>query len=482
MHVSFPQFTPRAPTVCGSVYPTDLLPYADLVYGTLLASGRRTVTAALRAMGRGDEHHFTTFHRVLNRAVWSPFPLSRILLGLLVMAFLAPDAPLILLIDGTLERRWGRRIAYKGRFHDAVRSQTGHVVTSEGIHWLCLMLLVSVPWCRRQWALPVISVPTLTPATSAKLGKRHRTTIQAAQLLIWLVRRWFPKHEIVLVGDGGFAATSLGHTCRRLRVRFISRLLLTAQLYDPVPPQPKGKPGVKPKKGPRQPKLTQRVTNRATAWLSQEIPWYAGQKLKMDLVTGTALWHRDGEDPLPIRWVLLRDPSGKRSPFALFCTDPTVPMLQLIAWYVSRWNIEVTFEEVRAHLGLETQRQWSTLAIVRTTPCLLGLFSLVVLMAYALHPDHLPTRQAACYPKAEPTFVDALASVHRHLWAQLNSPTRLLPWGLSIRQRSYLTRSLKLPVTLPKLAKVENFDSVGEFKTRLVKVPYDGASARWHQS
>jgi len=394
-----------------------------LMYGTVLASGRRTVATALRAMGRGDERHFTTYHRVLNRAVWSPFPLSRILLGLLIMTFLAPDAPLILLIDGTLERRWGRRIAYKGRFHDAVRSQSGHVVTSEGIHWVCLMLLVAVPWCQRRWALPVVSVPTLTPATSAKLGKRHRTTIQAAQLLIALVRRWVPEREIILVGDGGFAAASLGHTCRRLRVRFVSRLLLTAQLYDPVPPQHKGKPGVKPKKGPRQLKLTQRLTNRATSWLSQEIPWYAGQQLKMDLLTGTALWHRDGEDPLPIRWVLLRDPSGKRSPFALFCTDSTVPMLQIITWYVSRWTIEVTFEEVRTHLGLETQRQWSTRAIARTTPCLLGLFSFVVLLAHALHPDYLPTRQAAWYPKAEPTFVDALAAVRRHLWAQLNSPT-----------------------------------------------------------
>jgi hypothetical protein len=164
------------------------------------------------------------------------------------------------------------------------------------------------------------------------------------------------------------------------------------------------------------------VKDKATAWLCQEIAWYAGQQLKMDLLTGVALWHRDGEDPLPIRWVLLRDPSGKRSPFALFCTDSTVPMLQIVAWYVSRWNIEVTFEEVRAHLGLSTQRQWSTLAIARTTPCLLGLFSLVVLMAHALHPDHLPTRQAAWYPKAEPTFVDALATVRRHLWEQRNSP------------------------------------------------------------
>ena len=400
-----------------------------LVCGTLLASGHRTVTAALRAIGRGGERHFTTYHRVLNRAVWSPFSLSRILLKLLTTTFLAPNAPLILLIDGTLERRWGKRIAYKGRFHDAVRSQSGHVATSEGIHWLCLMLLVPVPWCQRSWALPVLSVPTLTPVTSAKLGKRHRTTAQAAQILIALLRRWYPEREIVLVGDGGFAATSLGHTCRRLRVCFVSRLLLTAQLYDPVPPQRKGKPGVKPAKGPRQAKLTQRVTNRTTTWLSQEIGWYAGQKLKMDLLDGAALWHRDGEAPLPVRWVLLRDPSGKRSPFALFCTDPAVPMLQIITWYVCRWNIEVTFEEARAHLGLETQRQWSTSAIARTTPCLLGLFSLVVLMAHALHSDHLPTRQAAWYPKAEPTFADALAAVRRHLWGQWNSPTLPAPWG-----------------------------------------------------
>jgi DDE superfamily endonuclease len=400
-----------------------------LVCGTLLASGRRTITAALRAVGQGKERHFTTYHRVLNRAVWSPFSLSRILFQLLAKTFLTANEPLILLLDGTLERRWGKRITYKGRFHDAVGSQRGYVQISEGIHWLCLMLLIRVPWCQRPWALPILSIPTLTPATSAKLGKRHRTTIQAAQMLIWLVRRWHPEREIVLIGDGGFAATSLGHTCRHLHVRFVSRLLLTAQLYDPVPPQPKGKPGVKPNKGPRQRKLTQRVKDAATDWLNQEIPWYARQQLKMDLLTGEALWHRDGEAPLPVRWVLLRDPSGKRSPFALFCTEPTVTMLQIITWYVFRWNIEVTFEEARAHLGLETQRQWSTPAIARTTPCLLGMFSLVVLMAHALHPDHLPTRQTAWYCKAEPTFVDALAAVRRHLWAQRNSPTPPAPVG-----------------------------------------------------
>ncbi|HEX9412784.1 MAG TPA: transposase [Ktedonobacterales bacterium] len=393
-----------------------------LVTGALLTSGRRTVAAALRAVGLGGERHFTTYHRVLNRAVWSPLRLSHILLHLLVTAFLAPDAPLVLLIDGTLERRWGPKITLKGRYHDAVRSTSGHVVTTEGIHWVCLALLVPSPWGGREWALPVLTVPTRSPALSQKLGKPHRTIPQYAHILVCLVRRWYPTRDLLLVGDSAFAAARLGLTCREHGVRLVSRLVLNAQLYDPVPPQPKGKPGVKPKKGPRQPKLCDRLTDEATVWQTEDLPWYAGHTLTMDLTSGTALWHRDGEAPLPVRWVLLRDPSGKRRPCALFCTDPAATMHQIIAWYVSRCQIEVTFEEVRCHLGVETQRQWSARAIARTTPCLLGLFSLVLLLAYRLAPAGLPTRQAAWYAKGAPTFTDLLALVRRQLWTEVNSP------------------------------------------------------------
>ncbi len=174
-----------------------------LVYGTLLAVGRRTVTAALRAVGLAEERHFTTYHRVLNRAVGSPLTLSRLLLGLLVGTFLAPEAPLVVVIDETLERRWGKKIAYKGRFRDAVRSRGAQVVTSPGVQWLCVMLLVPVPWSRRPWACPFLTVPALAPATSAKLGKRHRTAVDRASLLLRLVRRWQPTREITLVGDSG---------------------------------------------------------------------------------------------------------------------------------------------------------------------------------------------------------------------------------------------------------------------------------------
>jgi hypothetical protein len=393
-----------------------------LVTGVLLTAGRRTVSAAMRTIGLGGERHFTTYHRVLNRAVWSPLRLSRILLQLLVTTFLTPGAPLVLLIDGTLERRWGPKIALKGRYHDAVRSQSGHVVTTEGIHWVCLALLVPSPWGRREWALPILTVPTRSPALSQQLGKPHRTIPDYAQVLVRLVHRWYPTRELLLVGDSAFAAARLGHTCREHGARLVSRLVLNAQLYDPVPPQPKGKPGVKPKKGPRQAKLCDRLIDAATVWQTEDLPWYAGQTLTMDLTSGTALWHRDGEAPLPIRWVLLRDPSGKRRPCALFCTDPAATLHQIIAWYVSRWQIEVTFEEVRCYLGVETQRQWSMRALARTTPCLLGLFSIVLLLASRLAPSGLPIRQAAWYAKTAPTFADAFAVVRRQLWAEVNSP------------------------------------------------------------
>ena len=401
-----------------------------LVSGTILASGRRTVAAALRAVGLGEERRFTTYHRVLNRGVWSALVLSRLLLDLLVRTFLAPDAPLELVVDGTLERRRGRRLAWKGRFHDAARSQSGHVITSDGIHWVCVMLLTPVPWCRRRWALPFLTIPTFTPAISAKLGKPHRTAPERTEVLVRLIRRWQPQRTIHLVGDSGFAVLRLAHVCRTARIRLVSRLVLNAQLYDPPRVRPASTPGVKPKKGPRQPKLVDRldaatVAASHTVWQREIVAWYGHQRRLLDVATGTALWHTDGNDPLPIRWVLVRDPQGRLSPYALFCTDPAVDALTILAAYLQRWNVEVTFEEARAHLGLETQRQWTTRAVGRTTPCLLGLFSVVVLMAHSEHPDRLPTRQAAWYPKSEPTFSDALAVVRRQLWAtrvNRNSP------------------------------------------------------------
>ncbi len=396
-----------------------------LAYGAILAPGRRTVAAALRAVGRNDERHCTTYHRVLNRAAWSPLALSKALLGLILTAFVGPDAPLLLVLDDTLERRFGRRVAYKARYHDPVRSSSGHVVTTSGVRWLCLCALVRVPWSSRSWALPFLTVPCPTPAIGARLGKRHRTVPARAATLIRLVRRWQPDRPLVVTGDSGYGVVALAGTCRACGVTLVARLRLEAALYAPVPPQPTGKPGVKPKKGPRLPTPGARLGDPTTPWTRQAVRWYADAVRAFDVTSGLALWHRDGEPPVPIRWVLLRDPDGKLRPTALFCTDQQATPAQIITRYVGRWNIAVTFEEARRHLGAETQRHWSRRAVERTLPCLLGLFSLVTLLADALHGAALPTRQSAWYAKPEATFLDALAAVRRHLWisGQANTPT-----------------------------------------------------------
>ena len=267
-------------------------------------------------------------------------------------------------------------------------------------------------------------VPALSPATSATLGKRHRTSIERAATVARLVRRWLPGRDLVLVADGGFAAVSLGHACQRVGITFVTRCRLDVALYDPPSPPPVHKRGRKPSKGPRQLALKDRLAAAATRWTRHTVAWYGGDQTSVAVASGTALWYRTGQTPLPLRWVLISAPSGGRRPFALCCTQPDTEPLAILSCYLSRWNIEVTFKELRAWLGAETQRGGTSATIQRSTPCLFGLFSLITLSAHALHPDHLPTRTAAWYPKAEPTFADALATVRRALWTAGNTRRR----------------------------------------------------------
>jgi hypothetical protein len=221
-------------------------------------------------------------------------------------------------------------------------------------------------------------------------------------------------------------------------------IVLDAQLFEqPPPPRPgqKKRIGRPREKGARLPKLSAVLVNPKTVWAPITVEWYDGQPRALEMTTGTALWKRAGLKPLPIRWVLVRDPSGELEPRAYFTTDPAQTAVEIVEAFILRWTIEVMFEESRAHLGIETQRQWSDLAIERETPCLFGLYSLVVLMANALHPDgKVPIQQTAWYEKKEATFSDVLATVRRHLWGNfdyLTSPhdhhVRLIPEADLIR-------------------------------------------------
>ena len=245
--------------------------------------------------------------------------------------------------------------------------------------------------------------------------------------MIAQVRRWLPGYGLVLVVDGGLAAIKLGHQCNNYGVTYVTRLRLDAGLYDFPGEQPKSKRGPKPQKGQKQPILKQRLTDPATTWQTVLIPWYGGQIRQLEIATGTALWYTPRQKPLPLRWVLVRDPLGKLAPSAFLSTDLTASPEQILHWAVLRWNLEVTFQEARAHLGLETQRQWNDLAIARTTPALLGFFSFVTLLAFLLTGGQpLPFQTTAWYRKQEATFSDVIAFVRHYLWTHMNymqSPT-----------------------------------------------------------
>ncbi len=417
-----------------------------LMYGAILTPGRRTVTSALRVMGLEGSPDFGKYHRVLNRAQWKPLLLSQLLLGLIIMVCVPTDAPLMLVTDETLERRWGHKIKYKGYFRDAIRSTKKKVVHSPGLRWLSLSILVTVPWSRRSWSLPFLTVLLLSPKTSRKLGRRHRTSVDRAGQLISLVRHWYPDRAVIISADGGFAAVPLVQHCQRkhIQVTFISRLRLDARLFEPPAPQSPSKRGPKPKKGVRQPSLQHRLQDPKTRWTSLELNWYGGQKKQIEYCSGPALWHRTGLLPVPITWVLVRYlEKNKLKHASFFCCSLTVSAQQIIEWFVLRWNIEVTFQEIRAHLGFETQRQWSDKAIERTTPALFGLFSLVVLMALRLHPQKLPCQTARWYPKQEATFSDALAAVRNHLW-QLDKYSNSPDLADPVLIPAHLFRALRL--------------------------------------
>jgi hypothetical protein len=387
-----------------------------LLAGAILCVGTRTVSACLRVMGLAEFSRFQRFHRVLNRARWSSLHASRRLLLALIDAF-APHGPLLLALDDTIERRRGTKIAARGIYRDPVASSEKHVVKTSGLRWLCLMLVVHIPWAGRYWALSFCSV--LAPSHPYYLNQRRvpRKLTERARQMVLMVKRWLPDRAVVVTADSSFSTLRLLDAVSR-QVTFVTRLKLNAGLYDPPPPRVPGTMGRPRLKGERQPMLRKVLIDPATAWESIIMPrWYGVGERRIEVATSTALWYHGGKPVVPVRWVLVRDPLHKLDPQAFLCTEQNTTPAQILGWFVKRWQIEVTFEEARAHLGMQTQRQWSDKAIARSTPIILALYSMVALLAkVVLEQQPMVIRQAAWYRKDYATFSDTIALVRRYLW------------------------------------------------------------------
>lgn len=390
-----------------------------LLIGAILTPGKRTVTAILRTMGLSQEKHFQNYHRVLNRATWSGLALSNRLLQLLLNTFHSGKT-VVIGIDETIERRRGKQIRARGIYRDPVRSSKNHFVKASGLRWISMMLLVEIPWAMRIWGLPFFTALAPSERYYATSPRKHKKLTDWARQMGAQLRRWLPGRKIMLVADSSYSVLLLLYNLLSLSepVHMVTSLRLDAALFEPAPPAKPGTTGRPRKKGKRLPKLKDLLADKNTIWRRVIVNnWYGQGPTTVEITSNTAVWYHSGKPIVPLRWVLVRDPNGKFDSRAFLCTDQTADPVQILQWFVSRWQVEVTFEEVRAHLGVETQRQWSDKAIARTTPILLALFSWVTLLAHHSQvAGSLPVRQAAWYKKQTPTFSDAIAVVRSRIW------------------------------------------------------------------
>jgi hypothetical protein len=392
-----------------------------LFVGSVLALGRHTVAGALRAAGDLAEGHHTSFHRVLSRARWSPWPLARALAAM-VLELVPAGEPVICSADDTTPQHKGKRVWGKGRHRDNCRSTRSHTVWVFGHKWVVLAVNVRFAFAGRPWALPVLAALYHAPEDSKRRGRRHRTPADLARGLMLKLLRWFPDRRFILLGDGGYASHELARFCHRYRRR--RRLTLVAlchpraNLHEPPPPRRKGqngRPRVKGRKLPPPRDVVAATPKRQRA----TVGWYGGKTRRIEFVSGTGHWYKGGGGLVPVRWVFVHDVSGTHEDRYFYSTDPGLSPSRIVTLYTARWCIEVTFQEVRCHLGFDTPRNWSRTSVLRTGPCLLGLFSLVCLV-YHRHTGGRGTKPAASawYAKAEPTFSDAIATVRRLLWSE----------------------------------------------------------------
>lgn len=388
-----------------------------LFIGAILCRGARRISSILRVMGLSEINNFSKYHRVLSRARWNGLAASKILFGLLIQ-LLPKSWPIIIAVDETLERRRGKKIKAKGAYRDAVASSQSRVVISFGLKWECMVLIVPLPWSKRPWALPFMTILSPSKKADEAAGKRHKTSIDWTIQMMQCVSRWLNRAAWILLGDGAYACMALAKACIKCGVTLVSRLRLDAQLYELPEPKIKGKKGRNRVKGKRI-QLKELLTDPNQVWQNLTVKWYGGEQRVIECSTFECLWYHAGELPIKLRIVLVKTPGGKNEAEVFFSTELSHSPTQIIELFVLRWNIEVTFEEVRAHLGVETQRQWSDKAIQRSTPLLMGLYSLLTLIALQMNETkRLLVQNAASWydKKDELTFVDIIVAVRRSVW------------------------------------------------------------------
>jgi hypothetical protein len=387
--------------------------------GAILSLGRQTVTRMLWTARSLTDGHFSDYHRVFSRARWSMWTLGKVLAAM-VLELVPADELVVCPVDDTTPQHKGKCVYGKGKHRDNCRSTRSHTVWVFGHKWVVLCVNVKFAFATRPWALPVLAALYRPKQLNQKENRRHKTPIDLARQLIAVLMHWFPQRKFILLGDGGYASHELARFAHRHRRRLtlISLCHPRCNLYDPPPPrQPgtNGRPRIKGAKLPA-PKLVVAQSKHRTPGI---VGWYGGKSRHIEFVSDTGHWYKIGRGLVPIRWVFVHDTDGTHEDRYFYSTDPSMKPQQIVTLYTGRWSIEVTFQEVRQHLGFATPRNWKRNSVLRTAPLLLGLFSLVCLIYHRHTRGRGATpAQTPWYSKREVSFADAIASIRRRLWQQ----------------------------------------------------------------
>jgi hypothetical protein len=394
--------------------------FFTLMLGAILATGRRTITNLLRAVGGLAPGHPSSYHRVFSRRRWSVWTLAHGLADFLLRRWI-PEGSVPLVGDDTVDEHRGAKVYGKGCHRDPVRSTHSYIAYRWGHKWVVLSILVHFPFAKRPWALPVLVALYRTPEWDQQHGRpRHKTPARLLQQLVKVLLHWFRHRHFTLAADGAYGSHAMalfGHRHRR-RLTLISRFVPNAQLYAPPPVVVGKRPAHRPrKKGEKLP--TPEATVAATAASDRSalnVSWYGGGRRDIEVVTGTGNWYHRGEDLVPLRWVFVHDLTGTHRDEYFFSTDEATTPATLVETYTGRMSIETTFEEMRAYLGLETTRGWKEATVLRLAPCLFGLYSVVALLFALLPRDTRAAARIEWPGKVETTFSDAITTVRRWLW------------------------------------------------------------------
>lgn len=415
-----------------------------LFYGHILCKGRRTVTELLKRVGLRHIKNFSKYHDFFRKAKWSSLKGAQILFLRLVA--LVPGEILVS-IDSTVERRKGPKIKSLNIQRDAVRSTKSRKVLVPGLNWLVCAIHIKFPWCNRSWALPFLSIlmppenPLSTSLNKHDLTnpKRHKTMTKWTCQVVMLLRRWLgPSKKISIAVDSAFATYALANTCIDCGISLISRMRMDARTFE-FPSESKGR-GRKRLVGKRLPTSKAMLNDPAMIWNTMEVVWYGGERKKVEYLTGTCLWYGYGIRPVPIKWILTREPNNSATGALIFSTEINMALEDIIENFVCRWQLEVTFQEARRHLGMETQRQWSDNAIDKITPCILASYSIINLMVLEnleSTGENIPIQTSTWYKKTHVTFSDVLAYLRREIldekyFSQFGKNTDL--WNLELNE------------------------------------------------